>query len=51
MPLPLKREGIKAREDGERGGGTVIRGRQLFQIFPSKEAINRGTAITRGNTV
>ena len=39
------------------GGGGIIRGRQLFQIFPSKggdylrEAINRGTAIIQGNTV
>ena len=38
--------------DGRRGvGETIIRGRRLFYIFPSKggdypgEAINRGTAI------
>ena len=37
IPLQLDREGIKEREDGERdGGGGIIRGRQLFQIFPSK---------------
>ena len=35
----------------------IIRGRQLFLIFPSKgddysrEEINRGTAIIQGNTV
>ena len=39
------------------GGGAIIRGRRLFLIFSSKggdysrEAINRGTAIIRGNTV
>ena len=41
----------------EVGGGGIIRGRRLFQIFPtkggdySKEAINRGTVIIRGNEV
>ena len=43
----------------ERGGGgvAIIRGRRLFLIFSSKggdysrEAINRGAAIIRGNTV
>ena len=57
MALQLDREGIKWREDGETGGGeTIIRGRLLFYIFPSKGgdypgvAINRGTAIIRGNT-
>ena len=40
-----------------RGGGAIIRGRQLFLIFSSKrgdysrEAINQGTAIIQGNTV
>ena len=34
IPLQLDREGIKEREDGE--GGAIIRGRRLFQIFPSK---------------
>ena len=39
------------------GGGEIIRGRRLFQIFLSKggdnsrEAINRGTAVIRRNTV
>ena len=39
------------------GGGVIIRGRQLFLIFLSKvgdysrEAINRGMAIIRRNTV
>ena len=40
--LQLDREGTKEREDGERGGG----GGDY-----SREAINRGTAIIRGNTV
>ena len=47
-PLQLDREGIKQGEDGEKGGGggAIIRGRQLFQIFLSeggdysREAIN-----------
>ena len=60
IPLQLDTEGMKEREDGERGGaGTIIRGRRLFQIFLSKEGggdysrevINRGTAVIRGNTV
>ena len=57
---------MKGREKskrGERGGGgggggvAIIRERRLFQIFPSKggkysrEAIDQGTAIIRGNTV
>ena len=58
-PLQLDREGIKDREDDESffGGGEIIRGRRLFQIFLSKggdnsrEAINRGTAVIRRNTV
>ena len=47
IPLQLDREGIKERDDGERGWG------RLFQIFPSKEgdfsreAVNRGPAIIR----
>ena len=42
-------------EKGLGGGGAIIRGRRL--LFPSKggdysrEVINRGTAIIRGNTV
>ena len=49
--IQIDREGIKGREDGERDGG------RLFKIIPSKrrdysrEAINRGRAIIRGNTV
>ena len=43
IPLQLDREGIKEREDDERGGEG---GGRLF-----REAINRGTAIIRGNTV
>ena len=41
-PLQLDREGIKDWEDGERG-----RGRGDY----SRQAINRGTAIIRGNAV
>ena len=61
ISLQLDREGIKEREDGERvgsgGGGAIIEGRWLFQIFPSKggdflrEVIIWGTAIIQGNTV
>ena len=60
IPLQLDTEGMKEREDGERGGaGTIIRGRRLCQIFLSKEgggdysreAINRGTAVIQGNKV
>ena len=61
IPLKLDREGIKEREDDEKGcgggGAAIIRERRLFLIFPSKggdysrEAINRGTAIIQGNTV
>ena len=45
------------REGGRGGWGTIIRGRRSFKIFLSKggdssrEAINRGTAVIRGNTV
>ena len=62
IPLHLDREGIKEREDGERGGvggrgvgnysreviisDISIKGRRLL-----KEAINRGTAVIRGNRV
>ena len=35
-PLQLDREGIKEREDGERGGVGIIRGGRLFSILPSK---------------
>ena len=47
-------DSISASSSG--GGGGIIRGRRLFLIFRSKgddysrEAINRGTAIIRGNT-
>ena len=39
------------------GVGAIVRGKRLFQIFPfkggdySREAIYRGTAVIRGNTV
>ena len=55
--LDMHREGIKGREDGERRGGVIIQGRQLFQMFPSKgdnysrEMINQEMAIIRGNMV
>ena len=48
---------MKEREDGERGGGDYLREAIISQIFPSKEgdysreSLNRGTAIIRGNTV
>ena len=60
IALKLDREGKKGREKskrGERGGGGIFRGRRLFQIFPSnggkysREEIDQGTAIIRGNTV
>ena len=59
IPLHLEWEGIKESEDGERGGpgGAIIQGRRLVLIFPSnggvysREVINRGMAIIRGNTV
>ena len=59
IALKLDREGIKGREKSKRGerGGAIIRERRLFQIFPSnggnysREAIDQGTAVIRGNTV
>ena len=58
IALQLDREGVlKEREDGERGGGDYLREAIISEIFPSKEgdysreAIYRGTAIIRGNTV
>ena len=54
ISLQLDREVIKERQDGERvggGGGAIVEGRSLFQIFPSKggdylrEAINWGTTV------
>ena len=46
VPQP-DREGIKGRDDGQRGGGGIIRGRRLS---PVKYFRQRG-AIIRGNTV
>ena len=43
-----------SRDVRECGSGAIIRGRRLFQIFPSRGgggAINRGTAIIRKHTV
>ena len=65
IALKLDREGIKGREKskrGERGGGGGGRDgdysrEAIFQIFPSnggnysREEIDQGTAIIRGNTV
>ena len=52
------REGIKGREEGKRGrGGRLFKGADYFKYFRpkggdySREAINRGTAITRENAV
>ena len=49
--------GLLKKEKMARGvGGTIIRGRRLFEIFQpkggdySREAINRGTANIGGNT-
>ena len=44
IPLQLEREGLNKREDGERGG---LGGGGDY----SREAIYRGTAIIRGNTL
>ena len=57
-PLQLDREGIKERENGERGagGGGALGDYSREAIISNisikaKGAINRGTAIIRGNTV
>ena len=53
IQLQIDREGIKEREDGERGGGggRLFKGGDYFEYFHQREAIIRGTAIIRGNTV
>ena len=58
IALQLDKEGIKGREDDERGGGgAVIRGQRLCQVFLSKggdylrEAIIREMVIIRRNTL
>ena len=52
IQLQLDREGIKEREDGERGGGgRLFKGGDYFEYFHQRGAIIRGTAIIRGNTV
>ena len=43
IPIPLDREGIKEREDGERGG-------RLLSIFPSKGGYYSRQTINRGKT-
>ena len=41
IALQLDREGIKGREDGERGRGeAIIRRRRLFYVFPSEGGDN-----------
>ena len=48
----LDREGIKGREYGEKGGeGAIILSLSAEGGDYSREAINRGTAIFRGNMV
>ena len=49
---------VTSKENGQTGGaGEIIPGRRILYIFLSKEgdysreAINRGTAIIRGNTI
>ena len=52
IQLQLDREGIKEREDGERGGGgRLFKGGDYFEYFHQRGAITRGTDIIRGNTV
>ena len=60
IPLQLDREGIKERENDETGwvGGRLFEGDDYFKYFYqrrgsdySREVINRGTAVIRGNTV
>ena len=50
-PLELDREGIKAREDGERGGGgRLLEGGDYFKHFGLRRRLFefRGTAFIRG---
>ena len=51
FPLQLDTEGIKEREDGERGGGwgLLFEGGDYFKYFRLRGVIIRGTAIIRGN--
>ena len=58
IAFQLDREEIKGREDDERSGGRLFEGSDYLKCFRqkrggdySREAINRGTAIIRGNTV
>ena len=62
IPLQLDRQGIKERENDETGGGglggRLFEGDDYFKYFYqrrgsdySREVINRGTAVIRGNTV
>ena len=58
IPLHLDREGIKEKEDGERGWGGGDYSREVIILNISikggrllREAIHRGTAIIRGNRV
>ena len=51
IPLQLDREGIKEREDGERGEGRLFEGGDCFKYFHQRGAIIQGMAIIRGNTL
>ena len=42
VPLHLDREGIKEREDGERGGGRLFQEGDYFKYFHQRGAIIRG---------
>ena len=44
-PILINRQGIKEREESERGGG------DYFKYFCQRGAMNRRTAIIRENTV
>ena len=50
IPLQLDREGIKERENGERGEGRLFEGGH-FKYFRQRGAIIQGMAIIRGNTL
>ena len=50
IPLQLEREGIKEREDGERGGwgGGIVRGSHLLKYFHQRGAIIQGKWLIEG---
>ena len=47
-PLQLDRDGIKEREDGERGGGWLFEGGDYFKYFRLKGAIIPGRRLIEG---